>query len=492
MNLLNLVKEYITPDVVRAASVSLGEGEKGISKAISGILPIIFSKLIQKSSSTDGANSVFSLVQQVSKTNFLNDLEKKNNSTNLFSKTNSNTAGTTTLLNSLFGDKLDKVTNALGNFAGIRQKSVLSLLEFMSPLSLAVLGKHVHANKLDASSLVSFLASQKETVTSAMPSDSHLKEVFDVLNLAQVKTPAKIESPKSATTAKVVTQDEDYTFMRWSLALLVLGGIIGTAIYLRRNNTPDFKSDLTQTEVKKNDDVSVIRTSAVAPSDAKIDFEKNTDKPVTEKNVTENLNKPVEKPIETKKEEVPTQMVAASASPSPSTPKESNKTDTEDYIYDIGSPIKLKLPNGVELEVGERSAEKKLFDMLNDPNFKVDDKDKTEGWFSLDRVYFEIGRASLKAESQAQLERITKILQAFPNAEIRVGGYTDNTGDFTSNRKLSAERAGIVLDKLVALGIAHNRLKSRGYGSKYPVCSSNDSPTCKARNRRVDLRVTKK
>ena len=35
-------------------------------------------------------------------------------------------------------------------------------------------------------------------------------------------------------------------------------------------------------------------------------------------------------------------------------------------------------------------------------------------------------------------------------------------------------------------------IASEGYGSDHPVCAANDTPECKAQNRRVDIRVTKK
>lgn len=38
-NLLDSIKSYITPELVRQAANALGENETGISKAISGLAP---------------------------------------------------------------------------------------------------------------------------------------------------------------------------------------------------------------------------------------------------------------------------------------------------------------------------------------------------------------------------------------------------------------------------------------------------------------------
>ncbi len=161
------------------------------------------------------------------------------------------------------------------------------------------------------------------------------------------------------------------------------------------------------------------------------------------------------------------------------------------YIYDIGNNIEIALPDGSKMSVGENSTENKLFAMLNDANFKVSD-DKTQGWVTLDRVYFSTGKADLTTNSEAQVANIITLLKAFPTATVKVGGYTDNTGDAAVNQRVSTERAKSVADKLIAGGVEASRIESEGYGAQHFVCPANDSDECKAQNRRVDLRVTKK
>ncbi len=161
------------------------------------------------------------------------------------------------------------------------------------------------------------------------------------------------------------------------------------------------------------------------------------------------------------------------------------------YIYDIGSNIEIALPDGSKMNVGQSSTENKFFTMLNDANFKVSD-DKTQGWVTLDRVYFTTGKSDLTANSQAQVANIVTLLKAFPTASVKVGGYTDNTGDTAINKRVSTERAKSVADQLIAGGVETSRIESEGYGAEHFVCPANDSDECKAQNRRVDLRITKK
>lgn len=169
-----------------------------------------------------------------------------------------------------------------------------------------------------------------------------------------------------------------------------------------------------------------------------------------------------------------------------------SKLDADgNYIYDIGGNTEITLPDGTKMTVGDNSTEYKLFGMLNDPGFQVSD-DKTQGWISFDRVYFQTGKADLTDASKAQVENIIAILKAFPDATAKIGGYTDNTGTEEVNMKVSGDRAKTVADRIIAGGVDGARIASEGYGPNHFVCEANDTDECRAQNRRVDIRVTKK
>lgn len=165
---------------------------------------------------------------------------------------------------------------------------------------------------------------------------------------------------------------------------------------------------------------------------------------------------------------------------------------TGNFIYATGDIFTIKLPNGKEIvEVGNHSTEANLFNFLNDSNTNVNE-DKRKGWITLDRVYFDSGKSTVTTESGKQIKNISEILKAFPNAKIKIGGYTDTTGTEETNRKVSEERAKTVQEELIKSGIQAERITSEGYGSQHPVCEANDAPECKAKNRRVDIRVFEK
>ena len=153
----------------------------------------------------------------------------------------------------------------------------------------------------------------------------------------------------------------------------------------------------------------------------------------------------------------------------------------------LGDFFKTKLPDGTELNIPQFGIESKLINFLNDSSKPVD----TTTWFNFDRLLFDTGKATLQPSSQEQLNNIALILKAYPNAHVKIGGYTDNTGDAAANVALSDARAKNVMDALVAAGIDPSRLESKGYGDQYPV-GDNNTEEGRALNRRISLLVTAK
>ena len=167
-----------------------------------------------------------------------------------------------------------------------------------------------------------------------------------------------------------------------------------------------------------------------------------------------------------------------------STAADNNEVSTPNRKF---TPTDLTLAGGALLKgVDAKGIETNLV------NFIKSDKvvDKTT-WFDFDRLTFNTGKATLKPESQEQLKNMADVLKAYPNVNVKLGGYTDNTGNANSNLKLSAERAASVKTELVGMGIADSRLDAEGYGQEHAV-ASNDTEEGRAQNRRIAIRVTKK
>jgi OOP family OmpA-OmpF porin len=146
-----------------------------------------------------------------------------------------------------------------------------------------------------------------------------------------------------------------------------------------------------------------------------------------------------------------------------------------------------RLPGNVSLNVPQSGIEARLLVFIQDPSKAVE----PATWFDFDRLLFNTDSATLRRESQEQLGNIAAILKAYPNVHVKIGGYTDNTGDAQTNLKLSDDRANGVRAELVALGISPDRLEAQGYGEQFPV-ADNSTAEGRAKNRRVSMRVTQK
>lgn len=157
-----------------------------------------------------------------------------------------------------------------------------------------------------------------------------------------------------------------------------------------------------------------------------------------------------------------------------------------DFVYETGNIQKIKLNKGKTIAIGDGSQLYQLYNVVKQKDKSALDPNK---WYTIENLYFETGSSDLKAESAIQLNTLAEILNAYPDLKIKLGGYTDNSGNEDSNLKLSNLRAQTAKLKLLELGIAADRIEAEGYGSQYPVCKANDTDECKAKNRRIDVRV---
>lgn len=151
----------------------------------------------------------------------------------------------------------------------------------------------------------------------------------------------------------------------------------------------------------------------------------------------------------------------------------------------LGEMVNINLPNGTSVVVPINGSEKKLIEFLNSGC----NGELKKTWFNLDRVLFITGSSKLNSVSNEQLNVISKIMEAYPDTKFKIGGYTDNVGDSMSNVKLSFLRALSVDKTLESKGSGLNRVRSEGYGPMHPICPENNTPECKAMNRRVSIRV---
>lgn len=106
----------------------------------------------------------------------------------------------------------------------------------------------------------------------------------------------------------------------------------------------------------------------------------------------------------------------------------------------------------------------------------------------LRNIFFDVGKSSLRTESNAELDRLVALLKEVKSLKIEISGHTDNTGSASLNDKLSQDRADAVVRYLTSKGVAANRLTSKGYGSSKPI-AENSTARGRQENRRTEFKI---
>lgn len=105
-------------------------------------------------------------------------------------------------------------------------------------------------------------------------------------------------------------------------------------------------------------------------------------------------------------------------------------------------------------------------------------------------IEFGRDRWGLDAKAKAAVDKLAVVGKACSGSKIEVQAFTDSQGNRASNTRLSLERAQAVKEYLVELGLSPDQLTAVGFGPDRPV-ASNRTSSGRARNRRIEFRVTR-
>ncbi|WP_343670789.1 OmpA family protein [Chitinophaga sp.] len=249
-NLLEVAKNYLSSEFVSKTASSLGESESGVEKALSGALPAIISGLISKVQG--GSGGLIGLI--------------KNGV--------SNTSGAN-ILQQIFGEKTETITQTLAGFAGIKSSSASSILQSAAPAAVTAASTYARDNHLDTQGIISFLGDQKNFITNAIPAGLGITGLLSSLGPIGSKISDAVSGSAHFPRSKTIGGN------KWLPVILVLAVVL-LAWYLFKGgcNKPD------TTVAVSNDSTIAVDKTAVTLPEGKVDsltgdYVYNTGAPIT-------------------------------------------------------------------------------------------------------------------------------------------------------------------------------------------------------------------
>lgn len=108
---------------------------------------------------------------------------------------------------------------------------------------------------------------------------------------------------------------------------------------------------------------------------------------------------------------------------------------------------------------------------------------------TLGDVLFDVGKAELKTGGLRAVDELARFLGEYPQRVVLIEGFTDSSGSDATNEALSQRRSDAVRTALLERGVAPARVRTIGYGERFPK-ASNDNPAGRQLNRRVEVVIS--
>jgi outer membrane protein OmpA-like peptidoglycan-associated protein len=108
--------------------------------------------------------------------------------------------------------------------------------------------------------------------------------------------------------------------------------------------------------------------------------------------------------------------------------------------------------------------------------------------YTLASIYYGTESHLLDKEAKILLQSFATYLQQQQNISLQINGHTDDLGAEQNNLLLSERRAQEVVNYLIELGIAPERLQAKGFGETQPKVANTSSEN-RAKNRRTDFEI---
>jgi hypothetical protein len=165
VNLVTLVSQFLTPDLIATIARVLGLDSSVASKALGAAVPALLGSLAGAASTSEGSRRLFDAVTSQRP----GALEGVAAALGGAGKDGLIQNGTSMLSSLLGGSAVPALAGAVGKYAGLGQGAGSSLLGLLVPVVMGALGQQKAASGLDASGLAQLLSSQKSNIAAALP-----------------------------------------------------------------------------------------------------------------------------------------------------------------------------------------------------------------------------------------------------------------------------------------------------------------------------------
>lgn len=103
-------------------------------------------------------------------------------------------------------------------------------------------------------------------------------------------------------------------------------------------------------------------------------------------------------------------------------------------------------------------------------------------------ILFAVNSSELTEQAKGNIQKLSTILNKYPDTNILIEGHTDSVGTAEYNQKLSEHRATSVSYFAMSRGVLGTRFSTVGYGEAQPV-ASNATADGRRQNRRVEIAI---
>ena len=196
-NLIDLIKQQVTPKVLGQLARMTGENTTKIEGAVDAIVPTLVCGALSKSATPAGAQGLLDAIgSQGSPDDFASLLGGGDGTRNLLKQGGD-------IVSSLFGAKANQIANGISSATSIGGSSASILMYALAPLALSVVGQTLGSGDLDPTALTNLLADQRESVQAAMPTGLGNLVDCSAPGPALVPVAAKVEPLAVPVAAKV-------------------------------------------------------------------------------------------------------------------------------------------------------------------------------------------------------------------------------------------------------------------------------------------------